>query len=371
MTARQTQNLRVPGPTPVPPDVARASSQPMVNHRGPEFAACMREVVAGLKPWFGTRHDPLLLTGSGTGAQEAAVVNVLSPGDEVLAITAGAFGDRFADIAEAFGARVHRHEVPWGTAADPDEVGATLDRLPGVRAVLLTHNETSTGVTQNLAAIARAIRDRVPSPLVIVDGVSSIGAVPFDFDGWGIDVAITGSQKAWMSPPGLAMAVMSERAWEAHLEARMPRFYWDFSKARKYGERGTAPFTPAVSVVYALHEALRLMSAEGQEAVFARHHRLATRIRKGIEELNLELFADPSVRSDAVTAVRVPQDVDGKGLLRVLRERYGVVLAGGQGNLEGTIFRIGHLGWIRDEDVDQLLDALRAALEEIRLPQAG
>lgn len=361
-------NLRVPGPTPVPEKVALAGSRPMVNHRGPEFAAVLDDVLRGLKPFFGTQDEPLLLTGSGTGALEAAVVNTLSPGDEVLAVTIGVFGDRFAAIAEAFGARVHRLQGEWGKAIEPAAVAQALRERPATRAVLLTHNETSTGVTNDLPAIARVVREE--GSLLLVDGVSSIGALPFEMDTWGIDVAITGSQKAWMSPPAMAMIAVGERAWTAHAEARMPRYYWDFTKARKNGAKRTTPFTPAVGVVHAMQEALRLMHAEGIENVFARHRRLGQQIRDGIQSLDLELFADPAVASDTVTAVRIPSGVDASALLRDLRQRHRLVVGSGQDWLKGSIFRIGHMGWIHEADVEHMLNALRSALETARLEEA-
>jgi aspartate aminotransferase-like enzyme len=363
-------NLRVPGPTPVPQEVAAAGAFPMVNHRGPEFAESMREVVEGLKPFFGTHGDPLLLTGSGTGALEAAIVNMLSPGDEVLAVTIGVFGDRFADIAEAFGATVHRLHGEWGKASDPDAVRKALARFPHTKAVLLTHNETSTGVTNDVPAIIRSIRQTSPDCLALVDGVSSIGALPFEMESWGVDVAITGSQKAWMCPPGLSMMAVSEGGWRAYERARMPRFYWDFRKAEKNGAKGTAPFTPAVGIVRALQRALEMMHGEGQQAVFDRHRRIARSIREGIESMGMELFADPAVASDTVTAVRIPAAVDGSTLLRNLRESHGLVLGSGQDSLKGSIFRIGHMGWVHDEDVRHLLDALQTALSECRMKAA-
>lgn len=363
-------NLRVPGPTPVPEDVARAGAQPMVNHRGPEFAAIMGEVLERLTPWFGARQEPLLLTGSGTGGQEAAVVNVLSPGDEVLAVTVGVFGDRFAAIAEAFGARVHRLQGEWGKAIALEAVIGALRERPHTRAVLLTHNETSTGVTNDLPALARAIRDESPDVLILVDGVSSIGAIPFKLDAWDVDVAITGSQKAWMSPPGLTMLAVSERAWEAHAQARIPRFYWDFTKARKNGDKRTTPFTPAVGVVMALHEALRRMTEEGMDAVFARHRRVAGAVRQGMQDLGLELFAQPDAVSDTVTAVRVPPGIDASKLLRDLRQQHRVVLGSGQDWLKGSIFRVGHMGWVHEPDVEHLLGALRIALDDAGLEEA-
>lgn len=363
-------NLRVPGPTPVPDEVAGAGAQPMVNHRGPEFAAIMGEVLERLGPWFGARQEPLLLTGSGTGGQEAAIVNLLSPGDEVLAVTVGVFGDRFAAIAEAFGARVHRLQGEWGKAIDAETVAGALRERPETRAVLLTHNETSTGVTNDLPALAGAIRRESPDTLILVDGVSSIGAMPFELDAWDVDVAITGSQKAWMSPPGLTMLAVSERAWEAHGRARMPRFYWDLTKARKNGDKRTTPFTPAVGIVMALREALRLMTEEGMENVFARHRQVGRSVREGMRSLGLELFADPAAASDTVTAVRVPAGIDASKLLRDLRQRHRVVLGSGQDWLKGSIFRVGHMGWVHERDVEHLVGALRVALDEAGLEEA-
>ncbi|HZU12515.1 MAG TPA: alanine--glyoxylate aminotransferase family protein [Chloroflexota bacterium] len=353
-------NLRVPGPTPVPPDVAQAGARPMVNHRGPEFAAVMRDIITGLKPFFGCAGDPLLLTGSGTGAQEAAIVNMLSPGDDVVAVVGGVFGARFADIAAAFGASVRRVDIAWGQAARPEVVAAALQPLP--RAVILTHNETSTGVTNDIAALAAAIRAVSSETLIIVDGVSSIGALPFELDHWDVDVVITGSQKAWMSPPGLAMVAVSERGWEAFRQATMPRYYWDFGKARKNGANGTTPFTPAVGVAFALQEALRQMLAEGPENVFARHRTIGSLLREGVQDLGLELFAEPAAASNTVTAVQVLDDVDAGALLRGLRERHGVVVGSGQDWLKGRIFRVGHMGFVREEDVEAVLRALRTEL---------
>jgi aspartate aminotransferase-like enzyme len=364
-------NLRVPGPTPVPADVALAGAQPMVNHRGPEFAATMAEVCENLKPFFGTQHEPLLLTGSGTGGQEAAIVNMLSPGDEVLAVTMGVFGDRFAAIAEAFGANVTRLEVDWGGAVDPAAVGQALRDHPRLKAVLLTHNETSTGVTMNLPAVAQSIRTAsgTDEPLIMVDGVSSIGALPFEMDVWDVDVAITGSQKAWMCPPGMSMIGVSPRAWATHDDARMPRFYWDFSKAKKNAERRTTPFTPAVGVVQAMRAALRRMLAEGPEGVYSRHRRIGRQMREGVLRLGLQLFADPAVASDTVTAVRVNGDIDAAVLIKSLRQR-GVVVANGQDWLKGSIFRVGHMGWVDEADIDLVLGALDGSLVDARMEQA-
>ena len=365
-------NLRVPGPTPVPEQVALAGARPMVNHRGPEFAATVGEVLERLRPFFGIESEPLLLTGSGTGAQEAAVVNMLSPGDDVLSVTAGVFGERFAAIAEAFGANVIRVQCEWGKAISPETAAAAVRENPDVKAVILTHNETSTGVTNDIAALTAAVRQAAGprQPVVLVDGVSSIGAIPFRQDEWDVDVAISGSQKAWMSPPGMAMVGVSERGWAAYAEARMPRFYWDFMKARKNGEKRTMPFTPAVGVIHAMQEALRLMTEEGAENVYARHAQLGARLRTGLKALGLELFADPAVASNTVTAVRTPDGIETSSLIKALRQRR-VVVANGQDWLKGSIFRIGHMGWVHEQDIDSLLGALEATLRESRLEAAG
>lgn len=364
-------NLRVPGPTPVPEQVALAGARPMVNHRGPEFAATVGEVLERLQPFFGIASEPLLLTGSGTGAQEAAVVNMLSPGDEVLSVTAGVFGERFAAIAEAFGATVIRVQGEWGKAISPETVAQAVKDNPGIKAVILTHNETSTGVTNDIATLVATIRRETTGaqPVVLVDGVSSIGAIPFQMDEWDVDVAISGSQKAWMSPPGMAMVGVSERGWAAHAEARMPRFYWDFTKARKNGEKRTMPFTPAVGVVHAMQEALRLMTEEGPENVYARHAAIGERVRDGIQSLGLELFAEPVSASNTVTAVRTPDGIETSSLIKALRQRR-VVVANGQDWLKGSIFRIGHMGWVHERDIDTLMGALETTLNESRLEPA-
>lgn len=364
-------NLRVPGPTPVPEQVALSGARPMVNHRGPEFAATVGEVLERLRPFFGIEAEPLLLTGSGTGAQEAAIVNMLSPGDDVLSVTAGVFGERFAAIAEAFGANVTRLQGEWGQAIDADAVAEAMRDNPEMKAVLLTHNETSTGVTNDVAALVAAIRREAHGrqPVVLVDGVSSIGAIPFQMDEWDVDVAISGSQKAWMSPPGMAMVAVSARGWTAHGAARMPRFYWDFTKARKNGEKRTMPFTPAVGVVHALQEALRLMTEEGPENVHARHAAIGEQVRNGMQSLGLELFADPSAASNTVTAVRAPEGIEVSTLIKALRQRR-VVVANGQDWLKGSIFRIGHMGWVYERDIDALVVAIQDTINESRLQQA-
>ncbi len=348
MAAAEETLLLVPGPTPVPGRILRAQSRAMMNHRAPAFRSLLRAVTDGLKTCFRTATEPLILTSSGTGGLEAAVVNTLSAGDRVLAVITGQFGRRFADIAEAYGAVVDRLEVAWGQAADPAEVRARLD---GHRAVLCTLNETSTGVVNPVQAIAAAAREA--GALCFVDAISGLLATPLEVDAWGVDVAVAGSQKAFMIPPGLCFVTMSERAWEASRQASMPRYYFDLAEARRYLERGENPWTPAVSLIYALFEALEIMEDEGFEAVLARHRRLRDGIRAGFRGLGLRLLADDSCASPAVTAAWGPEGVEADALRKHLREQYRCELAGGQGHLKGQVMRAGHLGHVHEPQILQ------------------
>ncbi|MGI8703015.1 MAG: pyridoxal-phosphate-dependent aminotransferase family protein [Candidatus Limnocylindrales bacterium] len=367
-----TTHLRVPGPTPLPDRVREAGSWQMVNHRGPEFKALLERVTQGLKRAFRTENDLVILTASGTGGLEAAVVNHLSPGDPVLSTSIGAFGDRFGAIATRYGADVTKVEVEWGRAADPADVEAALGRMieagRAPRAVLLTHNETSTGVTNPIQALAEAARRAAPDALLIVDGISGLGAVPFEADAWGLDVVVTGSQKSWMVPPGLAMVSVSGRAWQAAERATMPRFYFDLASHQKAMVKGETPWTPAVGVCFALDVALELLEAEGYEQIFARHAAVGAATRAGIKALGFELFADPPVASNTVTAARVPPDMDWAAFNRALRGR-GLVLAGGQGKLTGQIFRVGHLGAVSVNEILAALEILEETAIEFGRPQ--
>ncbi|MGH2512656.1 MAG: pyridoxal-phosphate-dependent aminotransferase family protein [Candidatus Limnocylindrales bacterium] len=355
-------NLRLPGPIALPPSVREAGGRQMINHRGPEFAAMLGRILTRMKPYFGTTSDVAMLSCAGTGGLEAAVVNTLSPGDRVLAVSIGSFGDRIAAIASAYGADVTKVAVEWGRAASPDELRARLEANPGYRAVLLTHNETSTGVMNPVAELAAVIRSVQPEALIIVDSVSGLGAVPFEMDAWGVDVVVTGSQKAWMAAPGLAMVAASERAWAAMESARMPRFYLDLRKHREAHALGQTPWTPAIAVVYQVDAGLELMAAEGAGAIFARHETCAVAARAGLQALGFELFADPAHYSRTVTAARVPDGLDWKALNGAVKAE-GVVLAGGQGQLVGQVFRLGHLGSVT---LGEILDAV-GVLEEVSI----
>ena len=362
------QQLRVPGPTPLPERVVRAASRPMIDHRGPEFASILGEVTAGAKRIFKTKNDLLLLTCSGTGGLESAVANLVSPGDEVVAALCGNFGERFAALAAAYGADLVRLEFEWGQPVDPDDLEVVLERHPKARVVLLTHNETSTGLTNPLAALARVARkaDR----LVVVDGVSSISSIDIDTDGWGIDVAVSGSQKGWMAPPGIALVSVSDRAWAQQAKARSPRFYFDWKEARTWAEKGMTPFTPAIPVAFAMQEGLHMLEEEGLANVYERHSRLARATQAGLEALGFQLFARDGYRSNTVTSALPPPGTDVNALRKLLDERYGVVIAGGQGKMSGKMVRVGHLGAIAEGDIVQVIWALEQALEELDVAPA-
>jgi aspartate aminotransferase-like enzyme len=333
----------------------------MIDHRGTEFGEMQREITAGIAGLIGTRGEVLLLTGSGSGALEAAVVNTLSPGDRVLVVIIGAFGDRFAKIASAFGAQVERFEVPWGQAAHPAALREHLAANPPYRAVLLTHNETSTGVTNPLRELASVIRQAPGDPLLVVDGISGLGAMPFEMDEWGIDLVVSASQKAWMGSPGIAIAAVGERAWSAAESARMPRVYWDFAEARTWAEKGQTPWTPAVSVVFGLRVGVRRLVAEGRERTWARHAAIAAAVQAGLDGLGFDLVASPVDRSHTVTAAWLPGGLEWGPFNAAMRAK-GLIVAGGQGAWVGRILRFGHMGAV---GIEEMIDAVRVMGETL------
>jgi len=358
------EHLRIPGPTPLPQEVLTAMSRQMINHRGEKYRQMLFDITAKLKLLFQTQGDIYLLTGSGTGGLEAAVVNVLSPGDKVLSVSIGVFGERFATISRQFGADVIPLNFEWGKAADPDMVRKALQDEPDIKAVLVTHNETSTGVTNDLEALSKVIKEY--DKLLIVDAISGLGSIKLPVDDWHCDVTVTGSQKGWMAPPGLAMVSVSQDAWKAYEKAKMPRFYWDFDKARSSLEKGENPWTPAIPAVYALSVSLDMMLKEGLEHIIERHAHIADFTRNGVKEFGLPLFADEKHASNTVTSVAGARGLDIGKMNTILREEHGFVIAGGQTSLSGKIFRIGHLGWVTEKDIDDLFSALKIAL-----PKAG
>ena len=365
MLRNSPQNLRTPGPTPIPDDIVDAMTNPMINHRGPEFDELITKTTEQLQQVFMTSNDVLILTASGTGALEAALVNTLSPGDRVLSATAGSFGDRFTDMADAFGADVQRLEFEWGAPVQPAAIREALQADPEIKAVMVTHNETSTGITHPVEEIARVVKLEFDK-LFLVDAVSSLGCIPLPVDAWDCDLVGTASQKGFMIPPGLAFISVSERGWEEQKTATMPRFYFDLEAARRMLERGQTPFTPNVAAMYGLSLALDKLLEEGMEGVFGRHANIARITRDGVRRLGLELLVDDErYASDTVTAVKVPEGVDGQRLMGLLRTEKNVVLAGGQGKLSGSIFRIGHLGHVSEEDIEEVMEALAELLPRV------
>src|SRR5213080_1123925 len=363
------QNPRIPGPTFVPQAVLAASARPLINHRGPEFAALLAALTRALQDFLRTEHDVLILTSSGSGGMEAAIANTLSSGDKVVVFSCGAFGERFAAVCKAYGVEARRVDVPWGRAVEPDLVREELAKekgKDGAKAVLLTHNETSTGVLNPLKEIAEVVRES--GKLLIVDSVSGAGACELEIDEWGIDVCVTASQKAWGAPPGIAMITMSENAWKAYERSNLPKAYFDLATYKTALEKGATPATPAVSVVIALQESLRLMAEEGLESILRRHRDIARATRRALQAVNLSLFADEVHASPAVTAFRPPTRVDARNLIRVLREDYDTIVAGGQGKLEGQLVRVGHMGFVTMTDMVAFFSALELALKDFNQP---
>ena len=355
--------LFTPGPTPVPPEVLAALAQPIVHHRGSDFRPVYRQCLERLKELCRTSSDVLLFTSSGTGAMESAVANLCAPGSRVVVVSAGAFGERWIEIAERYGCDVVPLRYEWGEVPRPSDLESLLADSSDVRAVLLTHSETSTGVVSDLQAQAATIR---PSGAhVVVDAVSSLGALPLEMDAWGVDVVCSGSQKALMTPPGLALAAVSEAVWEPEGTLSSPRYYFDWERTRKAQEKLDAPFTPAIPLVAGLNVALGLLVEEGLDRVYDRHVRLGRACRAGAKAMGLELFSPDDDSSAVVTAIKTPPGVDAGELVSLLRDRYGVQLAKGHGPLGSSVFRIGHIGYYDIFDVATALAAVERGLVEI------
>jgi aspartate aminotransferase-like enzyme len=354
--------LMTPGPTPAPPEVLAAIAQPVIHHRGPDYRKLYSETLGQLREAFRTEHEVLLFGGSGSGAMESGAANLLSPGDPVLVVSAGYFGERWTAIAKAYGAEVDHLRYAWGEIPSADDVAARL-REREAAILFFTHSETSTGVVIDPQPFAAAARDA--GALSAVDAVSSLGAVPFETDAWGIDVVASGAQKALMTPPGLSMVSASEAAWARAAEATSPRYYWDWERTRKGQATLDAPVTPPVSLVAGLNVALGMLLEEGLEGAFDRHRRLGRACREGVKAMGLELSSPDDDSSAVVTAVRAPEGIDSGELVLLLRDRHGVTLAPGQGELKGKIFRIGHIGYYDVFDITTALAAVELALVEL------
>ncbi len=356
--------LLTPGPTPIPNEVVRAMAETMIHHRTPQFSKVFAEVREGLKSLFGTKNDVLVLASSGTGAMEAAVSNLFSPGDKVLVINGGKFGERWLKICQAFGLEALELKVEWGRAVKIETVEKHLKVYPDIKGVLVQASETSTTVLHPVREIAQLTRN---GPLLLVDGITAVGVVPVPLDEWDIDVLVAGSQKALMLPPGLGFIALSDRAWERTEKARLPRFYFDLKVERKNQQKGEAAFTPAVSLIFGLQASLKMLHEEGLEQVYARHERLARATRAAAKALGLKLLA-PDSPSPAATGIYVPDGLDADRLLDYLREQMGITLAEGQDQLRGRAIRIAHVGYLGEFDVLIAISGLEMALKKFGSP---
>jgi serine---pyruvate transaminase len=357
--------LMTPGPTPVPPAVTAAMAQPLVHHRTREFRTLVARLLGRLREVHRTERDVLLFASSGTGAMEGAVANLCSPGDRVVCVSAGNFGERWISLADAYACDVVPVRYEWGETPSPDDVVSAVAEAGGARAVFMTQSETSTGVVADVGEIARRLAGS--GALTVVDAISSLGAVPLETDAWGIDVVVGGSQKALMTPPGLATTAVSEAALEASRASRSPRFYFDWARSleSQRGELPTTPFTTAITLVYGLDAALGLILEEGLDEAYDRHVRLGRACRSGVRAMGLELFSPDEDRSAVVTAIRMPDGVDGAEVIRVVAERHGVTLEGGRGALAGRIVRIGHIGYVDVFEVAAALTAVEQAVASL------
>jgi aspartate aminotransferase-like enzyme len=355
--------LLTPGPTPVPEDVLEAMARPMIHHRHEPFRAVVEKVKEDLKYLFQTKNDVLILGSTGTGAMEGAVTNLLSRGDKAIVVQAGKFGERWTEICEAYGVQAIPVDVEWGMAVDPEQVRAALDKAPDARAVFLQASETSTGVRHPVREIADLVASR-ENTVIVVDAITAVGVFDIQTDAWKLDVVVTGSQKALMLPPGLAFACLSEKAWRLAKEADLPKYYFDFAKERKNLAKNQTAYTSSVSLIIGLQVSLARIKEEGLENLFARTDKLARATRAGVKALGLELLA-PASPSEACTAIKVPEGIDGAKIPSLIREKYGVAIAGGQAHLKGKIVRISHMGYVNAYDILSGLAALEFVLRDL------
>ena len=354
--------LLTAGPTPVPERVLLAMARPMLYHRAPAFTECLREVQDSLRWLMQTKQLPLVLGGSGTAGMDAAVCNFLKTGDKAVVVRGGKFGERWGKICQAYGVECVFIDVEWGKGVDPKAVAEALDKNPGVRAVYATASETSTATKHDVEAIARVVAPR-EDVILCVDAITAVGVFEVPVDQWGIDVTVVGSQKALMLPPGLAMVVVSDKGWKANERANLPRFYLDLLRERKSQDKGETAFTPPVSLVVGLRESLRMLKEETLPGVWNRHERLAKATRAASGGLGLELFS--SSPTNAVTAYRVPNGIDGTAVIKQMRTRYGITIAGGQDHLKGKIVRIAHIGYVSEFDVITAISGLEMTLSDL------
>lgn len=354
--------LLTPGPTPLPPQVCEAMSRPIIHHRTPQFQAILKEANEGLKYAFQTQNDVFILASSGTGAMEAAVINLLSAGDTALVVQAGKFGERWTELCKAYGVVAEVISVEWGKAVEPAQIQKSLKANPKIKAVFTTLCETSTGVATDIEAIGKIVKDSEAA--LVVDAISGLGAIDLKADAWSVDVVVSGSQKGLMLPPGLGFISLSPKAMKLVEASKSPRYYFDLRKAKKAIDKADTPFTPAITLIIALVEVLRMMKQDGLENIFSRHRKMADATRAAVKALGLELFA-PGAASDVVTAAKVPEGLDGEKLVKTMRDTYGVTIAGGQDEMKGKLIRIAHMGYIEEMDIIAGISCLEKVLTQM------
>lgn len=355
--------LLTPGPTQIPPNICEALGKPIIHHRTPQFQDYLKEAQEGLKYVFQTKNDVYLLTSSGTGAMEAAVANLLSPGDKAIAVEGGKFGERWSELCKAYGIQARIIKVEWGKALQPGQVKEVLDKDKDIKAVFITHCETSTGVTTDVQAIASVVKDT--NAVLVVDAVSSLGVIDLQMDNWGVDVAASASHKGLMLPPGLGFVAVSPKALKLIEQSKSPRYYFDLRKSKKALEKTDTPFTPAIGIVIALIESLKRVKEAGLQNLFAHYARLAQGTREAARALGLTLYAHESCISNVLTAINVPGGIDGEKLVKKMRDTYGITMAGGQAELKGKIVRIAHMGCLDEYDMLTGISCLEKVLHEM------
>lgn len=353
--------LMTPGPTPVPPEILLEMARPIIHHRTPKFQKILQETEEGLKYVFQTKNEVLIFTSSGTGAMEGAVCNLLSPGDKAITIQGGKFGERWTELCKAYGVEPIAVDVEWGKAVDPKRIQSLLAKDPDVKAVFTTLCETSTGVNTDVRAIAEIVKKT--NAVIIVDAISALGAVECKTDEWALDIVVSGSQKGLMIPPGLSFASVSQKAWKMIEVSKCPKYYFDFKESKKAIAKTDTPFTPAISLIIGLNEALKTIKQETLDAIMIRHKKMAKAVREASRSLGLELFS-PDAYNDAVTAVNVPQGIDGEKLVKTMRDEYGIGIAGGQAELKGKVFRIASMGYMNQFDIVATISCLEIVLNK-------
>lgn len=359
-------NLRIAGPTPLSPAVYKALSLEMISHRGKLYEELQKRIIEKLRFFFETKERIYLLTSSGTGGMEAAIANFFSPGDKLLSFTGGVFGERWVKIAKAYGANVIETKFPMGKEVDFQTFEAVLKKNPDAQGIMITYCETSATILNDLETLSKIAKKILPEALMLVDAISAMGAAQMKMDEWGIDFVVTGSQKAWGAPPGVCMIAVGSRAFDKMPTARNPRFYFDLSLMEKYGEKNQTPATPAVGSLYGLDAALDQMLAEGAEKIYKRHLMLRDKLRDGLKKMGLTLLCADDIASPSITGVYVPEGIDAKAWLKLLREKYDTVISGGKGELTGKVIRIAHMGYLFEKDIDITLQALKNSLADLK-----